>query len=121
MFWSFVGIMTLKKYGFICCNIFQILSSLGFLILYFLFDFHTGDKLNFYYTRMETTALILAYCLLSILVGATSTIAIKQLYNLYSLFYKRHFNICCCKQSQTKEEEDQEKNIILHFFFFLFH
>ena len=36
MLFSFVGTISLKKFGFSCSNLFQILSLGGFLLLYFL-------------------------------------------------------------------------------------
>ena len=92
MFWSFIGIIVLKKYGFIWSNIFQFLSLIGFILLFLLFDFHEGEKLLVYYTRMETAALVISYIFLCISVGASSTIALKQLFNLYKVFYQKEFN-----------------------------
>ena len=39
MFWSFIGIIVLKKYGFGWSNIFQFLSSIGFLLFIFFLIF----------------------------------------------------------------------------------
>ena len=100
MFWSFIGIIVLKKYGFLWSNIFQVLSLAGFVLLLILFDFHTGDKLLTNYSRMEFTALIFGFIILSITVGASSTVALKQFSNLYFTFYLNHFDLTsrlrCC-------------------------
>ena len=106
MFWSFVGIFVMKKYGFKWGNIFQILSLIGFIFLFFLFDFQLGDKLKKNYSRMELTALIISYIFLSITVGASSTIALKQFSNIYFAFYQK---LCCKKESENKEESLTER------------
>ena len=125
MFWSFLGIIFLKKYGFMWSNIFQLLSLIGFLLLFLLFDFHTGDKLSINYEHMELTILILSYILLSILVGATSMLSLKQLMNLYNAFYKKHFNLyssiniyyrifyhCVIKETEKEKKSKKEENIL---------
>ena len=118
MFWSFVGIIVLKKYGFIWSTIFQLLSLIGFILLFLLFDFHKNNKLSLEYTNIEITVLIISYFLLCISVGASSTIAIKQFYNLYTICYKKHFSLfkyinifywfyCCCKRKKKENEENE--------------
>ena len=125
MFWSFVGIIVLKKYGFICSNIFQLLSLIGFLLLFLLFDFHKKNKLSVDYTNLEITVLIISYFLLCISVGASSTIAIKQFYNLYLLCYKKYFNLfkyinlfywiyyCMRKNEKDELSEESKSNITI--------
>lgn len=93
MFWSFVGIMFLKKYGFIKSNIFQVLSCISLALLFTLFEFHEKDNLSIYYNRMQTTVLVISYIILCFLVGASSNIGIKQLHNLYIYFYQKHFDL----------------------------
>ena len=92
MFWSFIGIIVLKKYGFKVGSIFQILSSIGLLLLFILFDFHTSDKLLIHYTNLEYTVLVLSYIGLSISIGASSTLALKQFFNLYKKYYQIYFD-----------------------------
>ena len=93
MFWSFIGIIFIKKYGFNWGNIFQFFSLLGFILLFLLFDFQIDNKLSNNYTRMEFAVLIISYIFLSITVGASSMIALKQFSNLYFNFYEKHFFI----------------------------
>ena len=93
MFWSFLGLFTLKKYGFNWSNIFRVLSLIGFILLFLLFDFQTEDKLSTNYTKIECVVLLFSYTILSITVGASSTIALKQYFNIYLAFYKEKINI----------------------------
>ena len=93
MFWSFIGISILKKFSFFWSNIFQILSLLGFILLFLLFDFQINDKLITNYSRIEFTVLIISYILLSITVGASSTIGLKQFYNIYFTFYQKQLDL----------------------------
>ena len=91
MITSSVGIVFLKNFGFICSNItFQLLSSIWFLLLFLLFDFHIEDKLLDNYTSMELVILILSYILLSFLVGGSSTIALKEFIDKYYYVYQKH-------------------------------
>ena len=87
---SSVGIIFLKNYGFNCSNICFQLSSLIWLFLLFLFfDFHTNDELLNNYTGIKLFILIISYIFLSFLVGCSSTIALKEYYDLYSgIFFK---------------------------------
>ena len=132
MFWSFIGLIILKKYGFYWSILLQILSTIGFYLLFFLFDFHRDDKLLVYYSRIELTVLIVSYILLTFSVGSSSMIALKQFFNIYKMFYRMHFNMdkifcqcCCCKtitekiinnfdnrrnyDANNKEEEEKKK------------
>ena len=119
MFWSFIGIIILKKFGFIWSNIFQLLSLIGFILLFLLFEFHYGNQLSEKYTNIEFTILIFAYILLSITVGGSSMIALKQFMNLYKAFYEKNFNIyshinlpyclVLCFIKILKKEEEKEK------------
>ena len=128
MFWSFLGLFALKKYGFNWSNIFQVLSLIGFILLFLLFDFQTEDKLSTNYTKIECLVLLFSYTILSITVGASSTIALKQYFNIYLTFYKKELNlydcftkfkecliilvekiICCCKRRQY-ENDNKDKN-----------
>ena len=93
MFWSFIGIIILKKFGFIWSNIFQLLSLIGFILLFLLFEFHKGNQLLEKYTNIEFTVLIFAFIVLSITVGGSSMIPLKQFMNIYQAFYKKNYNI----------------------------
>ena len=105
MITSSVGITCLNNFGFICSNIsFQLSSSFWFLLLFLLFDFHTEAQLLENYTRLEILVLVLSYIFLSILVGNSSTIAIKEFADkYYDVYYKK------------KDQENGEK---LLFYFF---
>ena len=90
MITSSVGIICLKNFGFICSNIsFQLSSSIWFLLLFLFFEFHTEAQLLENYTRLEILVLVLSYIVLSILVGNSSTIAIKEFADIYyDVYYK---------------------------------
>ena len=89
MITSSVGIIFAKNYGFICSNItFQLLSSICFFLFFLLFDFHKGDQLLENYTSLEIVTLIFIYIILSFLVGCSSTIALREFWDLYSYIYK---------------------------------
>ena len=106
MITSSVGIIALKNSGFICSNIsFQLSSSIWFLLLFLLFDFHTGVQLLKNYTRLEIVILVLSYVFLSILVGCSSTIAIKEFTDKYYGVY-------------DKNNANQEKGEKILFYFF---
>ena len=101
---SSVGIIFLKNYGFYCSNItFQFISSLGFFLIFLLFDFHKDDKLSNNYTPLELLVLILSYIAFSFTVGCFSTIAIKEYLHYCSKFLCKD----CC------ENEDK---IVFYFF-----
>ena len=103
---SSLGIIVLKSSGFKIANsIFQLISAVLILILLLLFHFHTDDKLLENYTRLELVILGLSYIILSILVGGSSTIAIKEYDDICTeIFYKKE-----------KSEESNDKFI----FYFL--
>ena len=127
MFWSFIGIATLKKFGFLWSNLFQFLSLIGFILLFLLFEFHKGNQLLEKYTNIEFTILIFAYIILSITVGGSSMIALKQFMNIYQAFYEDNCNIfsClmspfyllksiskkCCKKTKDIEESEETSDI----------
>ena len=105
MITSSVGIICLKNFGFICSNIsFQLSSSIWFLLLFLFFEFHTKEQLLENYTRLEILILFLTYVILSVLVGNSSTIAIKEFSDIYYDVYNK-----------TGEQEIGEK-----FSFYLF-
>ena len=121
MFWSFIGLMILKKYDFYWSIILQVFSTIIFILLFFLFDFHTNDKLIEYYSRIELTVLIVSYFLLTISVGSSSMVALKQFFNLYKAFYKKHFDlniifcqIGCCKNCTEKVIKNFESKIYVN-------
>ena len=91
MITSSVGIVFLKNFEFVCCNItFQLSSLIWFLLLFLLFDFHTGAELLENYTRLEIVVLILSYIILSFLVGGSSTLALKEFADKYYLVYNKN-------------------------------
>ena len=54
MITSSIGLIFLKNFGFVCSNIsFQLFSSNWILLLFLLFEFHTGDKLLENYICIE--------------------------------------------------------------------
>ena len=100
---SSIGIMVLKQIGFKASNsIFQLISSIIFGLLLFLFYFHTGDKLLENYTRLEITVLILSYIILSILVGCSSTIALKEYFQVNSKVFNKYNVISKKKKTENK-------------------
>ena len=105
MITSSVGIIFLKNSGFICSNItFQLSSSIWFLLLFLLFDFHTGVQLLENYTRLEIVILVLSYVILSFLVGCSSTIALKEFNDKnFGIYYK-------------KENKDTGEKILFYLF-----
>lgn len=110
MFFSFLGLITLKKCEFIISNlIFHFLSMGCFIILFLLFDFHTGDELLSNYTKMETTILIVFYILLCIFIGASSFISLKEFFNVYKVYYRN--NLFKKKETDINEEEKERKKI----------
>ena len=83
------GIMFLKKFGFYCTNLtFQLLCSFGFLVLFLMFDFHTDEELVENYTTTEIVVLATSYLLFSCFVGCISTLALKEFWDLYTIFKK---------------------------------
>ena len=93
MITSSVGIICLKNFGFICCHLtFQLSSLIWLLLLFLLFDFHTDVQLLENYTRLEILVLVLSYVFLSILVGISSTIAIKEYSDIYYDVYNKTAN-----------------------------
>ena len=85
MITSSFGIIFLKNYGFYCSNItFQLISSIWFFLLFLFFDFHSNDELLNNYSGLNLFILIISYVFLSILVGCSSTIALKEYFDLYS-------------------------------------
>ena len=123
MFFAFVGLIFLKKYGFYCSIIVQILSIGGFFLLFFLFKFHVGNKMGEYYPPIELTVLIVSYILLTFSIGSSLMLALKQFFNLYINYYKKYFNFdiifcqcCCCKviieniiNSMIKKKDPKEE------------
>ena len=106
MITSSIGIVVLKNLGFKITNlIFQLISSGLFLLLFLLFKFHTNDKLLENYNRVEILVLVISYIILSILVGCSSTIALKEYTDLYSQFYYQ----------EEKLEEVIEKTLLYIF------
>ena len=97
MITSSVGIIFSKNYGFICSNItFQLFSSICFFLFFLLFDFHKGEQLLENYTSLEIVTLIFIYIILSFLVGCSSTIALREYWDLSCYIYQ-----------MNKEENDK--------------
>ena len=87
---SSIGIVVLKEIGFIATNsIFQLISLALYALVFFLFKFHTYDKLLKNYNAIEIFVLIISYVLLSILVGCTSTLALKEYFKLFYKVYNK--------------------------------
>ena len=93
MITSSIGIIFLKSCGFFTSFLtFHLSSLIWFLLLFLLFDFHTGASLLENYTRLEIAILVLSYVFLSFLVGCSSTIALKEFNDIYFGFYKKTDN-----------------------------
>ena len=94
MITSSIGIIVLKKFGFFCSNfIFQLFSIIYFCLFFLLFDFHTNDQLLKNYTPLEIVSLIISYVFLSILVGCSSILALKEYWDFYSeVYFKKNKN-----------------------------
>ena len=108
MITSSVGIIFLKNFGFICSNItFQLLSLVWFLLLFLLFEFHSGDKLLENYSRLEIVVLILSYIGLSFLVGCSSTIGLKE-------YTDKYFNVY--DKSGNKDDNEKTEKFMLFLF-----
>lgn len=119
MFFSFLGIITLKKCEFILSNIFQVLALGCFVILFLLFDFHTGDELWNNYTKMEITVLIMFYILLCVFIGASSCISLKEFFNIYKKFFRKIFYPN--NEINPNHEEKKNKDIYIEkILFFIF-
>jgi len=99
MITSSIGLTFLKHYGYNCCNIsFQLTSIIWLFLLFLLFDFHTNEELLINYTGIKIFILIISYIFLSILVGFSSTIALKDYFDIYSLIFIK-------KENQEKQEK----------------
>ena len=109
MITSSVGIIFLKNSGFYCSNItFQLLTLIWILLLFLLFDFHSGDKLLENYSRLEIVILLISYIGLSFLAGCSSTLALKEYTDKYYNVYNKN---------KIKEEQKEKGEKILLFFF----
>ena len=97
---SSLGIIVLKSLGFRKTNsIFQLLSAVLLLILLLLFNFHKGNELLENYSRLELVILALSYIVISILVGGSSLIGLKEYFNVIDEIYYKAF----------KSEDDTQK------------
>ena len=93
MITSSIGIIVLKKCGFLSTNyFFQSYSIIYFFLFFLFFDFHTNDQLSKNYKPIEIVVLMLSYVFLSILVGCSSMLALKEFYELYLEVYYRDNN-----------------------------
>ena len=93
MITSSIGLIFLNNFGFVCTNIsFQLFSSIWILLLFLLFEFHTGDKLFENYTGIEILILVLSYVFLSFLVGCSSAISLKEFTDIYYDVYNKTRN-----------------------------
>ena len=122
----FLGTIFLKNYEYYMSNIFQLLALLCFILLFWLFDFHSGSELSYNYIQIEITVLIFSYLILNILVGASSIIGLKEFFNLYKNFYKKNccnlnkylctqyllssLAIKCLKKKKKEKEKEKEKS-----------
>lgn len=99
MITSSVGIIFLRSCGFNCINFtFQLISMVIFLLLFLLFDFHTGDELLNNYSQLQFIIIILSYIFLSIIVGCFSTLGLKEYFDIFSGVF-----------SKDENKEDDEK------------
>ena len=99
MITSSIGLIVLKQYGFRkSYSIFHLLSSILFTLLLLNFNFHTGDKLLENYNSLEISLLIITYIILSILVGGSSILSLKEFYEIFS-------KVLC--QNKPKQEEQE--------------
>jgi len=96
MTFCFLGTIFLKNYKYYLSNIFQLLVLICFILLFSLFDFHIGNELSNNYIPIEMTVLVFAYIILTILIGASSMIGLREFFNLYKNFYKKN----CCNFSK---------------------
>ena len=104
---SSIGIVVLKEIGFKKTNsIFQLIYAALFILLFLLFKFHTNDKLLVNYSSIEIFVLIISYIILSILVGCSSTLALKEYFELFSKVYNKKDN----KESSGKDKDKDEEN-----------
>ena len=105
MITSSIGIIFLKNFGFYCSIItLQLISSVSFFLIFLLFEFHKNDQLLENYTRLEMVVLVLAYILLSFIVGCSSTISLKEYFNIDT------------KVFSGKKNEDKGQKIAFYFF-----
>ena len=77
---SFIGILIIKALGFALTNIiFQLIPALWFLFFFFFFSFHTEKELENNYNLSEIIMLLLTYIIEFILVGASSSLSLKEI------------------------------------------
>ena len=124
MTFCFLGTIYLKNYQYYWSNIVQLLAIFGFILLFCLFDFHKGNELKENYILLEFAVLVFSYIILTIFVGFTSMLGLKEFFNLYKIFYKKYFSvstyICSpypifawiVKISSCCEKRNNEKNNI---------
>ena len=75
-----LGLVFLKKFGYILATLIFELSAMIWLLIFFLFfDFHTGDALKKNYITIEIVVIVLTYIFQIILVGSSSIISLKEL------------------------------------------
>ena len=80
---SSIGIIVLKEIGFKKTNsIFQLVSSVLFVLLFLFFKFQINEQLLENYNSTELIVLIISYIILSLLVGCSSTLALKEYFVL---------------------------------------
>ena len=84
-----IGIIFHKKFGYYCSNItFQLIVSIVLFLFVWMFDFHVKDQLLISYNLTELVVLCIVYIFLSIIVGFTSAIGLKEYYDLYHKYSK---------------------------------
>ena len=64
----------------------MILNSIGFTLLFLIFEFHKGNELLIKYFPIELTVIIFSYIILAILFGVTSIIGLKEFMKIYKKF-----------------------------------
>ena len=120
MFFSFLGLTTMKKCEFILSySIFQIMSICCFIVLFLLFDFHSRDELLKNYTKMEVTILIIFYILFCIFIGASSCLSLKEFFKVYKIYYRN--NLYEKDENEINDKEEEKNDVFLEkFLFFIF-
>jgi len=82
-----LGLFFHKKFGYYCSNItFHVIVSIILILFFLLFDFHLNDNLSKNYNPIELVVLCFIYIFLSIIVGCTSAIGLKEYYDLFQKY-----------------------------------
>ncbi len=111
---SSIGTLILNKCGFKITNsIFQLISLYLFGLLFYLFEFKKSNQFLEKYSKLELTILIISYIVLSLSVGISSLLALKEYFNkLTGVFYKDKIcgDLCGYDIEEYIEEYKEIKN-----------